>query len=657
MKHSQSKKNGADAAPPPDIQPPERDLSHSLRVAVVGGGSACYQLLQILHGDRPTGLRIQILGVCDKNPQAPGMRYAEELGILTTTSIQDLFRLPKLNLIIELTGDREVAEQLSQQKPVSVSLIDHVGVSFLWDILIVKEEKNRLERIRQQERERQRQHMRLILDSLPYRVMVVNMDLTVDTVNQTFLTDFGMEYSDVIGRYCYEARYRLDRPCHECGKACYLEEVKRQGRVISTIHEYRTEGGEERYDVITVSPILDENGQIVQLLEASRDVTQRIRLEKEVQRSNAFLQSVIQSTVDGIVVIDGKGKVLIFNEGMERLTGYRAEEMMERGHLSNFYDIHLARENMKRMRSDEHGPPGKLNPITMYITNVAGEKIPVTLSASIITMNGDEVGSVGIFTDMREILQMRKELEHAHLQLVQSEKIASIGRMGAGVAHEINNPLSGILIYAELLRENLKDPEHLRDVEEIINQTLRCKKIVSDLLEFSRQSIGKSSAFPLKELLTACLDLLVNQATFHDIQVTENVQPHMPDMMGDRGQLQQVITNLFINAADAMEGKGKLDVQAEYDEERSMFIIRVADSGPGVPEGIRDDIFDMFFTTKPVGKGTGLGLSISQNIIKLHGGSITFHCPPEGGTVFTIEIPRNQNEAAEESSVFVDLDE
>lgn len=656
VEHSQSEKKGAHITPRSDIQPPDRDLSHELRVAVVGGGGACHRLLQILHGDPATDLRIQILGVCDKNPEAPGMRYARELGIRTTTSIPDLYRLSGLNLIIELTGDREIAEQLSLQKPVGVSLIDHVGVSFLWDILIAEEEKNRLERVRQQERERQRQHTRLILDSLPYRIMVVNMDLTVDTVNQTFLKDFGMEYSDVIGKYCYQARYGLDRPCYECGKPCYLEEVKREGRVISTIHEYHTEEGEERYDVITVSPILNENGEIVQLLEASRDVTQRIRLEKEVQRSNAFLESVIQSTVDGIVVVDRKGKVLIFNEGMERLTGYSAKEMMETGHLSSFYDIEVARENMKKMRSDKHGPLGQLNPTAMSIATITGEEIPVTLSASIITMNGEEVGSVGVFTDMREVLQMKKELEDVHLQLVQSEKVASIGRMAAGVAHEINNPLSGILMYAELLKEKLTDSRNIQDANEIITQTLRCKKIVSDLLQFSRQSVGKISTFPVEELISACLDLLVNQATFHDIQVEKKIQPRMPPMSGDKGQLQQVLTNLFINAADAMGGKGRLDVQAEYDKDRSMFTIRISDTGPGIPQSIRENVFDMFFTTKPVGKGTGLGLSISQNIIKLHGGTIRFDCPPEGGTIFTIEMPRNQDEPAEGESIFVDLD-
>jgi signal transduction histidine kinase len=230
--------------------------------------------------------------------------------------------------------------------------------------------------------------------------------------------------------------------------------------------------------------------------------------------------------------------------------------------------------------------------------------------------------------------------------------------MAAGVAHEINNPLSGILIYAELLKESLKDDRSVAgDIQEIIDQTLRCKGIVSELLEFSRQSIGRTSAFSLDLLITKCLNLLVNQASFQDIEVLKEIDADIPQMVGDMGQLQQVFTNLFINAADAMEGKGCLSIRAEFHEDNNRFVITVSDTGPGIPEALRDKVLDIFFTTKPVGKGTGLGLSITQNIIHLHGGSLQFSCPPQGGTVFTIELPLETPENAVEEPVFIGLDE
>jgi PAS domain S-box-containing protein len=632
-----------------------------LNVAIVGGGKACHNLLRVLDEERVSRLRLRMLGVSDRNPEAPGFRYAEQLGLFTTTTLQELYTLEELNLIIELTGSKKVRDEILETKPSGVSFIDHRAARLLWDLIQMEMEKAELERDREAYQDKEKKHMQLILDSMPYRVMVVNMDMTVDTVNRTFLREFNLTREQVIGRPCFVARYGLDRPCDEVGRGCFikshLEEIK-QKKLLSKYVEHVDEKGETHFDVITVAPIYDEQDEVVQILEASRDVTERIKLEREVEKSSTFFQNVIQSTVDGIVVVDTKGNVLIFNEGMERLTGYPAHEIMNRGHLSSFYDIDVAKENMRKMRSDQHGPVGKLNPTSMTVTTKDGEEIPVTLSASIITIDGKEIGSVGVFTDMREVLQMRKDLEEAHLQLVESERIASIGKMAAGVAHEINNPLSGILIYAELLRESLKkDRQHSKDITEIIDQTLRCKNIVSDLLEFSRQAVGKISSFSLKELIDKTLSLMVNQAFFYDISVTTDIDPDIPQVIGDMGQLQQVFTNLFINAADAMDGKGDLDINARFDADRNQFVIRVSDTGPGIPEDLLEKIFEIFFTTKPAGKGTGLGLTITKNIMKLHGGDIKIESPPGGGTTFILELPLGYVEQPVEEPLFLGLDE
>ena len=628
-----------------------------LNAVIVGGGKACYDLLRLLDKDRLSRLKLNILGVSDINPDALGLRYARLLKLFTTTNLDELFSLEGLSLIIELTGSPALRDTIYEKRPSGVSIIDHKATRLLWDLIQIEIDHTQLTRERQSLMDRTRGQTQVILDSLPYRIMVVGLDMTIDTVNQTFLNDQGLEHDDVIGRRCYEVRYGLNKPCYEYGRTCFmterLEEMKEKG-LVSTYQEYKDETGETRFDVVTIAPIYDDRGEVAQLLEASRDVTSRIRLEREVQKSNTFFEKVIASTVDGIVVVDTKGNVLIFNEGMENLTGYAADEIINRGHLSSFYNIDVAKENMRKMRSDQYGPPGKLNPTTMTITTKKGEEIPVTLSASLITIEGKEIGSVGVFTDMREVLKMRKELEDANIQLIQSQKIASIGRMAAGVAHEINNPLSAILIYAELLKESLKDKtEQSKDIQEIIEQTLRCKKIVSELLEFSRKSAGKISSFSLENFLTKCLDLLIHKAQFHNIEVITEIEKDMPNLVGDMSQLQQVFTNLLVNAADAMEGKGRLTIAAKFDAERETFFIRVSDTGPGIPENMRDKIFDIFFTTKPVGKGTGLGLSISQNIIKIHGGNLSFECPPEGGTTFIVEIPLKRTGASAQESIFI----
>jgi len=632
-----------------------------LNVAVIGGGKDCLDLLIALDYEHLSMLNMKILGVWGQDPEASGFRRAQDLDLFTTTDLKEITSITGLNLIIRLAGSEEVSEEISREISEDVSFIDGVAASLLLDLLSMDKTETGPDSESRGYLEGDSKYTQVILDSLPYRIMVVNMDKTIETVNQTFLKEFGLSYQNVRGRQCYEVRNSLGRPCREDGDTCYiegcLEEIREKGH-FSTILEYPDETGDSHFDVITIAPILDENGEIVQILEASRDVTDRIRLESEAQKSNTFFQNVIQSTVDGIVVVDTKGNVLIFNEGMERLTGYSAREIITGGHLSSFYNIDIAKENMKKMRSDQYGPPGKLNPTSMTVDTKDGEEIPVTLSASIIEIGGQETGSVGVFTDMREILKMRKDLEEAHLQLIQSEKIASVGSMAAGVAHEINNPLSGILIYAELLKENLKErSQDAKDAQEIIDQTLRCKKIVSELLEFSRQSVGKVSTFSLEGLIDKSLNILINQALFQNIEVKKEVEPEMLFLAGDMGQLQQVFTNLFINAADAMNGKGRLTINARFDHDRNMFIIKVLDTGPGIPKEFRENIFDIFFSTKPVGKGTGLGLSISQNIIKLHEGNIMVECPSEGGTCFIVEIPLGLMGHPVDEPVFVGLDD
>jgi PAS domain S-box-containing protein len=602
-------------------------------------------------------MKMTILGVSDVDPNAPGLRYAKRLGLLATTHMDELFSLQGLNLIIEMTGIPKVRDEIYRRKPADVSVIDHMAIRLIWDLIQIEMEKTALEKERQQYVERGGKKTQVILDSLPYRIMVVGLDMRIERVNQTFLKEHALSSEDVVGEHCYTVRYGLERPCADQGRECILSQrlgdITKKG-LISTYQEYTDEQGETHFDVVTIAPIYDDQGEVVQILEASRDVTERIRLQQEAQKSSTFLEKVIQSTVDGIVVVDTKGNVLIFNEGMEQLTGYSAGEIINTGHLSSFYDIEVAKENMRKMRSDRHGPPGKLNPTSMTVTAKDGEEIPVTLSASIMTIDDKEIGSVGVFTDMREILKMRKELEDANIQLIQSQKIASIGRMAAGVAHEINNPLSAILLYAEMLNDSLKDRSDLtNDIKAIIDQTLRCKKIVSDLLEFSRKSAGKTASFSLEDLLNKCLELLVHKTYFQDIDVTLEADSGMPSMIGDMGQLQQVFTNLFINSADAMQGKGNLAIEARFDEDRALFVIKVSDTGPGIPENLRNKVFDIFFTTKPVGKGTGLGLSISQNIIKIHGGQLYFECPPGGGTTFTIELPLEHGGGKAADSVFI----
>ena len=385
-----------------------------------------------------------------------------------------------------------------------------------------------------------------------------------------------------------------------------------------------------------------------------RDLTERIEIERELRKANSFLNNIIRSSVDGIVVVDTKGKVLVFNEGAERILGYEAAEVV--GHsevLQKFYDLQLAREMMRRIRSSEYGPPGKLNPTRISFTSKGGEEVPVNFSAAIIREGDREIGSVGIFSDLREHERlrqeladlreherMRRELEQTQRQLLQTEKISSLGRLAAGVAHEINNPLAGVLIYADMLMKEIKHNEQWRqDLEEIINQTLRCKQIVSRLLEFSRQSLEERVVFDVNQVIGHCVELLGRQALFHNIEIIQELQPDLPQILGNPGELEQVFTNLIINAADAMDGRGTLTISSRSDLKAEQVILKFTDTGPGIAPAIKDKIFEPFFTTKPVGVGTGLGLSVVYGVVQRHSGDIQVESPSDGGATFTLKLP------------------
>ncbi|WP_028314734.1 PAS domain-containing sensor histidine kinase [Desulfatibacillum aliphaticivorans] len=363
--------------------------------------------------------------------------------------------------------------------------------------------------------------------------------------------------------------------------------------------------------------------------------------ENPVVRMLSFLTNMIESTVNGIVVMDPRGKVLMFNKSMEIMTGFASEDVVGiPGGVDLFYGWETAKRNMKLMRSKQYGRPGILNMVKTELKDRDGNPFPVTLSAGIMFEDGQETGSVGIFGDLRESERLARELRSAQERLIQADRNAALGRLSASVAHEINNPLSGILMFAEIMQRSLKDdPVYRDDLKEIIDQTLRCKAIVRNLLGFSRKSDNGNEPFDIPEAFRQCLDIVLPQAKFQGIEVKCDFQPDMPKMQADRVQMQQVFTNLVLNAADALEGKGLICIKARHDFESGYFFMEFRDNGPGVAQGELEKIFESFYTTKPVGYGTGLGLSITQDIIHNHGGTIGVENHPEGGTIFTIRLP------------------
>ncbi len=419
------------------------------------------------------------------------------------------------------------------------------------------------------------------------------------------------------------------------------EKSERGGYVKDMEVEFKKKNGDKITVLLTGHPIKNEEGETIGYEGINLDITERKRIEDELREANEFFMNLIESSVDGIIAADMKGNIFIFNKGAETLSGYKAEEVIGKIHITQIYPAGIAKEIMKRLRSPDYGGVGKLLPSQFNVVNKEGEEIPIQISATLIYNGaGQEVASVGIFTDLRSRLLMEKKLQETHLQLVSSEKMASLGKLAAGIAHEINNPLGGILIYSSLMMEDLPEEDPKRgDLARIVQETGRCKEIVKSLLEFARQTEPKKEPTDINRAINDGLFFLVNQALFHNIRIVKNLDPFLPFVRGNSGQLKQVFMNIIVNAAEAMHGNGTLTITTSPSPDRKTVWIEFADTGEGITEENLSRIFDPFFTTKDVGKGTGLGLATSYGIVQDHGGTINVRSKVGLGTSFIIELP------------------
>ena len=251
-------------------------------------------------------------------------------------------------------------------------------------------------------------------------------------------------------------------------------------------------------------------------------------------------------------------------------------------------------------------------------------------------------GAVGLLAD--SFNDMLDRLQETQKQLVESEKLASLGQLAAGVAHELNNPLATVLLFAEvLIRENKANERHQTDLRTIVRETERCKTIVSSLLDFARQHQVDAAEINLNHLISRVIDLEKNHHRYDRVEIDTILDPHLPRIQADEAQLQAVIINLMTNAVDAMPEGGRLILRTRKGKGDEI-ICEVEDNGEGITPEDQAKLFTPFFTTKPPGKGIGLGLSIVYGIIKMHRGQINVHSKLREGTTFTIQLPVRQSE-------------
>jgi two-component system NtrC family sensor kinase len=439
---------------------------------------------------------------------------------------------------------------------------------------------------------------------------------------------------DDVGSFLYpepRARARLLATMRKTGVLRNHEETlrRRDGTLLHTLQN--------------ITAVRDSQGVIKQFRGLMLDVTEQKKFQAQLQRERDFNQKILNATQSMILVLDTAGLISYANRLCYEV-GYRQDEIIGR-RLVDLVEASQRAQFDSALETTAHGQ--QVENLELRAKRRDGSMGHFSISLSPMRDQQNTVNSVVVvMTDITDAALLQAKLAHA-------ERMATIGRLVAGVAHEVNNPLAAILGFTDLLLENREVPANAReDLQIILQETQRTKDIVQDLLSFARQRPVKRELVNIGAVLRQTTKLRGYDFASHGVEVSEEYDDTLPAIFGDAQQLQQVFLNLLNNAYDAIEEsgrRGRISIRAARGEK--WLQISVTDNGTGIADAER--IFDPFFTTKQTGKGTGLGLSICYGIVRAHGGEIQCHNNADGiGSTFLIRIPvaqENLSAAAKEA--------
>jgi two-component system NtrC family sensor kinase len=451
-------------------------------------------------------------------------------------------------------------------------------------------------------------------------------------INESFISTSGYSRDEIIGR-----------PGTELGiweelneRAKFYKLLAAQSTVRDLEINLRAKNGEVR-TLLLSADILELGGQRYVLI-ASNDITERKRAIDALTLSEEMYRDLFENAYDIIYTHDLDRKFTSFNKAAERITGYTREEgtRLRVDDIVPPEKLEQALTIAQKLLTGESPPPYELELIARD-----GSRIPIEASTTLIMHKGVPIGFQGIVRDISD----RKRLQQ---QLIRSEKLAALGQLVSGVAHELNNPLTSIIGFTQLmLSRQALDPKSKQHLEIVSHEAERSRRIVRNLLSFARPEMPKREDVDVNQLLTNTLELRSYEMRVNNISLVRQFG-EIPRVMADGNQLQQVFLNIIINAEQAIlagRSSGGITVTSRHRHSGQIHwaVISIADDGPGITPDHLDRVFDPFFTTKEVGKGTGLGLSISYGIIEEHGGKIRAANLPSGGAEFTIELPANSD--------------
>lgn len=418
----------------------------------------------------------------------------------------------------------------------------------------------------------------------------------------------------------------------------HLRQGTEQGNSYEIEHRLLLRDGTIKWVYTIVEPSVNIARQVVRLYGTTQDITDRKQVEVRLRNKKNELQAILDSVNDGVIVFDHKGMIQNFNHICPQ---FFPENVLSGGSCGDIFHHELtASPDSCPVEQALRGEGVETSLVSTQDGNII-RYIDITANP-IHDAFGEETRALVFFRDVT-----LKRLQE--LQLIQTDKMSSIGVLATGVAHEINNPLTSVAGYAEaLLRRFSDEPELLNDsrldvfpkyLEVIVRESYQCKKIIGSLLNFGRKSNGIIGRVDINGILMEILELLHHQSNYKNVEVVFNLQENIPLIHCDPSELRQICMNLLINACHAIKDSGLVEITTKHSADEQAVYIQVRDTGCGIAPEIIDQIWDPFFTTKEPGKGTGLGLALTYNIVKRHGGEISVKSTVGEGSQFTVRLP------------------
>jgi len=499
-------------------------------------------------------------------------------------------------------------------------------------------------------------YYRSLIHSMHEDILVIAPDYRIIDVNNSFLVTLKAKREDVIGRHCFDVSHGYNEPCTMYGENCLLHGVFDTGEPQNCRHIHQTVDGSRVWVDILFSPMKDEKGKVTHVIETMRDVTNLIKVEEKLIKSEEKYRLLVENANDAIFIV--QDKVIKFpNPKTEELTGYSAEE------LARIPFVNLIHPDDREMVFDRHE------------RRLEGEEIPSTYSFRILNRAGIELwiqlNTVLIEWELRPAtlnfirnITQQKKMED---QFQQAQKMEAIGTLAGGIAHDFNNLLMGIQGRASLmLMDTTTTNSHYEHLEGIEDYVKSAADLTNQLLAFARGGKYEVKPTNINELIKK--ENRMFGRTKKEITIRGKYEKDLWAAEVDQGQIEQVLLNLYVNAWQSMPGGGNLYIQTEnvaldenyptpFEVKPGKYVkISVTDTGVGMDETTQQRIFEPFFTTKEMGRGTGLGLASVYGIIKNHEGFINVYSEKGEGTTFNIYLPAAEAKGIEQRAKSEDKD-